>query len=161
MNADILDPCCGTKMFYFDRHDRRVLFGDSRRNTFCVPDRSTKEEHRIIRIAPDFVCDVTHLDSIEDNVFSLVIFDPPHLLHAGENSWMAKKYGVLPADWISFFRDAFRELFRVLAHKGTLVFKWSEKDIRAKDVLSCTDQAPVIGSMSRIRGTKWFIFFKE
>ena len=27
------------------------------------------------------------------------MFDPPHLLKVGKNSWLAKKYGKLPEDW--------------------------------------------------------------
>lgn len=29
-NKPILDACCGGKMFYFDKHDPRVLFQDIR-----------------------------------------------------------------------------------------------------------------------------------
>lgn len=39
MKADkpILDACCGGKMFYFDKHDDRVLFQDIRNieTTLC------------------------------------------------------------------------------------------------------------------------------
>lgn len=30
MRKTILDACCGGKMFYFDKHDERVLFQDIR-----------------------------------------------------------------------------------------------------------------------------------
>ena len=30
MSATILDPACGGRMFWFDKHDPRVLFGDCR-----------------------------------------------------------------------------------------------------------------------------------
>lgn len=31
INSPILDACCGGKMFYFDKHDDRVLFQDIRK----------------------------------------------------------------------------------------------------------------------------------
>lgn len=31
MRKTILDACCGGKMFYFDKHDERVLFQDIRK----------------------------------------------------------------------------------------------------------------------------------
>ena len=37
INSPILDTCCGGKMFYFDKHDDRVLFQDIRKmeTTLC------------------------------------------------------------------------------------------------------------------------------
>ena len=32
----ILDPCCGSRMFYFDRNHPDVLFGELRRETVTV-----------------------------------------------------------------------------------------------------------------------------
>lgn len=26
----VLDPCCGSRMFWFDKHDSRAIFGDIR-----------------------------------------------------------------------------------------------------------------------------------
>jgi len=157
---EILDPCCGTRMFWLDKKNRNALYMDKRSREYKVKDKSTKGGWRTIKVAPDVVGDVTIMP-FTDKSFSLVIFDPPHLLHAGETGWMAKKYGVLPTDWKAFLKAAFEECFRVLKNNGTLVFKWSEKDILAKEVLRVIDQKPVVGSLSRSRDTKWFIFFKE
>lgn len=33
-----------------------------------------------------------------DNSFHQVVFDSSHLIHAGKNSWLIKKYGVLNED---------------------------------------------------------------
>ena len=37
INSPILDTCCGGKMFYFDKYDKRVLFQDIRKmkTTLC------------------------------------------------------------------------------------------------------------------------------
>lgn len=34
-----------------------------------------------------------------DDQFNLVVFDPPHLIKAGKQSWLALKYGKLNEDW--------------------------------------------------------------
>ncbi|EPQ1453339.1 SAM-dependent methyltransferase, partial [Acinetobacter baumannii] len=31
MNAQILDPCCGSKMMWFDRNNPNVVYGDIRK----------------------------------------------------------------------------------------------------------------------------------
>ncbi|KCY79558.1 putative phage methyltransferase domain protein, partial [Acinetobacter baumannii 929679-598] len=37
MNAQILDPCCGSKMMWFDRQNPNVVYGDIRKeeHTLC------------------------------------------------------------------------------------------------------------------------------
>ena len=45
---------------------------------------------RILKVKPDIVADFKNIP-FEDNSFSLVIFDPPHLLKVGVNSWLCKK----------------------------------------------------------------------
>ena len=110
----ILDPCCGSRMFYFDKQNPNVLFCDIRENineTLC--------DGRKLIVDPDLVMDVTALD-FPDSTFSLIIFDPPHL-KAG-NGWQVKKYGKLPKDWKAFLSKAFDECWRVLSLNGTLIF---------------------------------------
>ncbi len=72
-NCPILDACCGGKMFYFDKNDPRVLFQDIRKveTTLC--------DGRHFEVKPDIVCDFTSMPH-PDNSFSMVVFDPPHLL---------------------------------------------------------------------------------
>jgi hypothetical protein len=36
----VLDPCCGSRMMWFDKADPRVLFGDQRSETITVTDNS-------------------------------------------------------------------------------------------------------------------------
>lgn len=68
----ILDACCGGKMFYFDKNDPRVLFQDIRRinTTLC--------DGREFVVDPDVVADFTSMP-YPDSSFSAVVFDPPHL----------------------------------------------------------------------------------
>ena len=71
----ILDACCGGKMFYFDKSDDRVLFQDIRKikTTLC--------DGRIFEVNPDVQCDFTNMP-YEDCTFSMVVFDPPHLVYS-------------------------------------------------------------------------------
>lgn len=91
----ILDVCCGSRMFWFDKHNPNTLFIDKRSETITAKDR---DKIRTIEVKPDIVADFTNLP-FEDNTFYMVVFDPPHLKTLGETSWMAKKYGKLPANW--------------------------------------------------------------
>lgn len=110
----ILDACCGSRMFWFDRNDTRALFVDKRRED-CVAD--TREGRRHISVEPDVLADFQSLP-FADATFALVVFDPPHTF-CGKNSWMRKKYGSLEPDWRKQIRSGFAECFRVLAPFGT------------------------------------------
>lgn len=148
-----LDPCCGSRMFYFNKHDPRVLFGDNRRVCAELCDG------RALEVEPDALMDVTDLP-FPDGSFPLVVFDPPHL-DVGDG-WQVAKYGKLPKDWRGWMTRAFSECWRVLAVGGTLVFKWYEYRIPLADVLRCAPCAPLLGNR-RPRGSKthWLVFFKD
>ena len=137
----ILDACCGGKMFYFDKHDSRVLFQDIRKvkTTLC--------DGRSFEVSPDVQADFTSMP-YPDSSFSMVVFDPPHLVHSrGKKSKMVDmygtlsdktvptgyqkiKYGALYSDWREMLTKGFTECFRVLMPGGFLIFKWNETDIK-------------------------------
>lgn len=151
----ILDPCCGSRMFWFDKKDDRAVFTDKRseQHTLC--------DGRELIIEPDMVMDFTDLQ-FDDEQFHMVVFDPPHLNKIGSNSWMAKKYGKLDETWPLMIKDGFAECFRVLKPNGTLIFKWNETQILTKDILALTDQKPVVGHISGKRAnTHWVCFLKD
>ena len=153
MSAPVLDPCCGSRMFYFDRDDPRVLFCDVRQ------EETTLCDGRPLVVAPDVVADVTAMPW-EDGSFPLVVFDPPHL-HAGATGWQAKKYGTLPSDWRDWMTRAFAECWRVLAPNGTLVFKWHEHRVKLPEVLACAPAEPLLGNRRPgASKTHWVVFFK-
>lgn len=152
--AEILDPCCGSKMFYFDKADPNVLFCDIRSGvdeTLC--------DGRSFKVDPDEVIDVTEMP-FDDASFSLVVLDPPHLNRAGDG-WQAMKYGKLPDDWRSFIRDAFAECWRVLKPNGTIVFKWYEYRIKLSEILEILPEKPIFGNKRpHMSKTHWLVFFK-
>lgn len=76
LNKRVLDPCCGSRMFYFDRKNSDVIFGDIRSEKITLIDRShgNKSGTRELIIEPDFLMDFRSLP-YKDNTFKLVSFD--------------------------------------------------------------------------------------
>ena len=155
INKPVIDVCCGSRMFYFDKQDNRVLFCDKRNESHILCDGRTLE------IKPDVQLDFTNLP-FPDETFHLVCFDPPHLVKVGHNSWLAKKYGQLnKSTWQEDLKAGFSECFRILKTNGTLIFKWNETDIPVKDILSLTEHKPLFGHISGKRSnTHWISFIK-
>lgn len=135
----ILDVCCGSKMFYFDKNNPNVVFMDCREleDTLC--------DGRKLKIKPDVIGDFRNIP-FPDSTFHLVVFDPPHLIKVGDNSWLAKKYGKLTDTWSSDIKRGFSECMRVLKPYGTLIFKWNEQQIRLSEILKNIDYKPVFGN---------------
>lgn len=52
---EILDVCCGSRMFYFDKSDSRVLFGDIRKESRILCDGM------VLEIKPDILLDFSQL----------------------------------------------------------------------------------------------------
>lgn len=150
-NKTILDACCGSRMFHFNKKNENVVFMDNREieEKLC--------DGRTLKVAPDIVADFRNIP-FEDNSFSLVIFDPPHLLKAGKNSWLCKKYGKLSENWPDDIKKGFDECWRVLKSEGTLVFKWSTKDISFKQILDVIKTEPII--FHKNNNTYFLIFHK-
>ena len=155
----ILDACCGGRMFYFDKHDPRVLGMDIR----IVPRRKIESNGSFFEVRPDLVGDFRMMP-FDDESFQAVVFDPPHL-KCGETSFMAYKYGTLFTEtWEADLRQGFAECFRVLKPGGTLLFKWSDSFRPLRDVLALTPEKPVLyhaaPSRSGRRNTYFVMFFK-
>lgn len=158
----ILDPCCGSRMMWFDREHPSTVFGDRRSETITVVDRShgNLEGTRTLHVRPDMVMDFRAMP-FPDRAFKLVAFDPPHLVRAGPRSWLAAKYGKLSEDWRDDLRRGFVECFRVLDEHGVLVFKWNETQVKLSEVLALTPHQPLFGNTSgRKAGTHWLVFMK-
>ena len=151
----ILDACCGGKMFWFDKNDKRVLFTDIRK------EEKGFIKHRLsYEVNPDKIMDFRKMD-FPDNSFKLVVFYPPHLQKLGKTIWMGKKYGILGENWKEDLQQGFKECFRVLEKNGILIFKWGERDVKISEVLKLTDEKPLFGHTTSAGGhTKWITFMK-
>jgi SAM-dependent methyltransferase len=157
----VLDAACGSRMFWFDRSDQRAVFVDKRNETHILPDKSSKGGSRSLVVNPDLQADFTALP-FREGEFALVVFDPPHLIRNGRNSWLAKKYGKLNGDWKDVLRAGFRECFRVLKPEGCLVFKWNEHEVPVSQVLALTPEKPLFGNRcGKSAKSHWLVFMKQ
>lgn len=148
----ILDVCCGSRMFYFDKKNKSVIYMDIRKERFDIHGKH-------VNVNPDVIGDFRNIP-FKDEMFNLVIFDPPHLKWAGPSSIMKAQYGQLDIDsWQQDLEKGFDECMRVLKKHGTLIFKWSECQIPLIQFLAVTKYKPLLGNQ---RGrTHWIVFYKE
>lgn len=149
--ARILDACCGSRMFWFDKENPNVTYMDIRQ------EYEELETGHVVNVNPDIVGDFRDMP-FESNTFDMVVFDPPHLIHAGENSWLAKKYGKLDELWPEDIRQGFAECMRVLKPNGSLIFKWNEDQISLQEVLAAIGEQPLFGN--KRSKTHWLVFMK-
>lgn len=112
---------------------------------------------RTLNVNPEVVADFRHMP-FEDDSFHLVVFDPPHLIRAGDDSWLAKKYGMLDDLWPIDIHQGFNECMRVLKLNGTLIFKWNEDQVSLKEVLNAIGYKPLFGN--KRSKTHWLVFMK-
>lgn len=149
-----LDMCCGSKMFWFEKQNQGVVYGDMRNESHVLCDG------RSLAINPDVRFDFTEMP-FRDSTFKLVVFDPPHLVDLGKSSWMAKKYGILNKGWREEIHQGFQEGFRVLQEYGVLIFKWSEVQIKVSEVIKLSGKAPLFGHISgKAANVHWISFMK-
>lgn len=156
----ILDACCGSRMFWFDKDNPTVTFMDNREGTYSAGTYLTKDgdKERLLTVKPDVIADFRNMP-FKDSQFYMVVFDPPHLIRAGKTSWLAKKYGTLNRDsWQDDLRRGFLECIRVLKPHGTLIFKWNTEQIPMKKVLSLCECKPLFGD--KRSKTRWIVFMK-
>ena len=73
MTKRILDPCCGSRMFWFNKRNPDVEFCDNRElhTELC--------DGRKLDIEPDTFADFTNLP-FADETFYHIVFDPPRTL---------------------------------------------------------------------------------
>jgi len=147
----ILDMCCGSKMFYFDKQNKDLITIDNREllTNLC--------DGRVLEIKPDIIADFRKLP-FKNKSFYLVVFDPPHLIQIGAKSWLAQKYGMLNKNtWQEDLKKGFNEAMRVLKPNGTLIFKWNEEQIKLSEILKLSPM-PLFGH-KKLK-THFLVFFK-
>lgn len=122
------------------------------------------EEYKIhgkkVNVKPDVVADFRDMP-FESMTYDLVVFDPPHLKWAGQNSIMKGQYGQLDKDnWQADIKQGFIECMRVIKPKGIVIFKWNECQVKLKEVLRAIEPySPLFGNK---RGkTHWLVFNKQ
>jgi len=153
--ALILDACCGSRLFWFNKEHPNAVYVDKRSEEIIACDG------RRVIIRPDLIEDFRSLP-FPDKSFKLVVFDPPHDMYAGKNSFTAQKYGNLNKDtWREDLKKGFDECMRVLDNHGVLIFKWAEIRVNIKEILEIFDYEPLFGHKSgKVSKTHWITFMK-
>ena len=154
----ILDACCGSRMFWFDKKQPNTLFCDIREyDKGFIDNRQNRELH------PDMIQDFRKMD-FPDKSFKLVVFDPPHLIGKPNGCRMTRTYGVLNKDtWQQDIKKGFDECWRCLDDYGVLVFKWNDASVKRKEILEVLGRTEslICGNLMRSKiPTHWFIFMK-
>lgn len=166
MNKLVLDACCSTRSFWFNKQDQRTLYCDIRKETKIVDVGTPGTKGRSPRVIdPDMIVDFRKMP-FADEAFYHVVFDPPH--HTSKQMGKRSKgivafnYGILEDSWRDDLRRGFSECFRVLKPYGTLIFKWCSMEIPLREILKLTDYKPLYGHLSGKKAkTHWVSFIKE
>lgn len=154
-HADILDACCGPRMFWYDKDRQDTIYMDIREGDYAWRDRTWG-------VHPDVIGDFRHIP-FPDNRFALVVFDPPHVTHGSDASIINSKYGRLDREtWKADIKAGLRECLRVCKVGGFVNFKWSETEIALSEVTPLFPCTPLYGQRRDIgRSTYWAVFRKE
>lgn len=149
----VLDACCGSRLFWFDKECTFATYMDIREETYEI-------HRKKVNVQPDVVADFRDMP-FADNTYDLIVFDPPHLKWAGPKSIMKAQYGQLDKDnWPADILQGMSECMRVLKPNGTLIFKWNENQVKLRDVLKAIEPfSPLFGN--RKSQTHWLIFNKQ
>jgi hypothetical protein len=155
-NKKILDACCGSRMFWFNKKQPNTIFIDNREyNKGFIDNRQNRELH------PDMIMDFRKLE-FPDKSFKLVVMDPPHLIGKKDGCRMTKTYGSLNKEtWKEDIKKGFDECMRVLEDYGILIFKWNESSIKRKEILEVLKVEPLFGHPNGSKiPTNWFCFMR-
>ena len=155
----ILDCTCGSRSIWFDKDNKYTLYTDIREEEHHGV-FGKEQRKRDMYVRPDMIVDFTEMP-FEDESFSMVVYDPPHVRNLSESSWTRKMYGTLDENWKEILRGGFKECMRVLKEDGVLIFKWSEIDIPAAELWEVIGETPLFGHHSgRKMNTYWGVFMK-
>ena len=120
---------------------------------------------------PDIVGDFRDLRQFKDNHFKLIVFDPPHIIRTplGDIGQIHDFGSLEPETWQSDLKKGFKELWRVLAPHGVLVFKWSTQQIPTSKLKQFFPAEPLFYQITTSKTRKkshshyqtlWFCFMK-
>jgi SAM-dependent methyltransferase len=161
--GEILDACCGGRMWWWDKAHPLAIYMDVRRAPKGSVGELTgrPEWNPNFEVAPTCLGDFRNMPFADDS-FQLVVFDPPHIVRPEPVGINGLKYGALPAETEQDdLGRGFAECWRVIRPGGTLVFKWAGSLARVEPHFPAT---PIVGTRSLRQGsglgTRWIIFYK-
>ena len=152
----ILDACCGSRMFWFDKEQPNTIFIDNREYDKGFIDNRPNRE-----LKPDMIRDFRTV-AFDDKSFKLIVMDPPHLIGKPDGCRMIKTYGALNKETQrEDIKKGFDNCWRMLEDYGVLIFKWNEMQKKKKEVLEILGKEPLFGhSTKNYTNTIWFCFMK-
>lgn len=129
----ILDLTAGNRAIWFNKKHPLVLYLDKRK-----------------QVKPDIVCDIRKLPKSIKKIYSLVVFDPPHM-NCGPNSNMSKVYGYHTTKQIlDLIRKTGSEAYRVTKRNALMALKWNNHDIKLQRVFDLLPQwEPLFGHLTK------------
>lgn len=155
IEKEIIDLCCGWRMFWYDKKNPLVHFMDIR----TLP-KGSIQARQSFSIEPNEVGDYRDIKH-PDWSFKIVVMDPPHLKKLWEKSRMAMKYWKLSKEWKEDLLKWFTEGMRILKEHGILIFKWNDYEIPLGDVIKLFPVKPMIGQRTgKNNSTVWLIYLK-
>lgn len=159
----ILDATCGLKEMWFQKDAEDVVYLDMRHGAIAYTEDKFKllPELRNQYIKPTIIGDNRNLP-FKNNSFTMVLYDPPHIISKEANDILSMKYSVLsPITWTMDMSSAIKELFRVLKPNGFFVFKWSEHSRALKEALKLFPYKPLFGTNVSYKNKTWWIVFRK
>lgn len=156
VSAEILDACCGGRMWWWDKAHPLAVYMDNREVALgALSGRPSWG------IEPDMIGDFRAMP-FTDGAFRLVLFDPPHIVRERPSGTIATQYGALRKESEQDdLRVGLSECWRVLGSGGTLIVKWAGSPDRIQPHFPA---APIVGTrwVGRANGlgTRWFVFYK-
>lgn len=158
MNNEIIDVCCGGKMWWYNKNRKGVLMMDKRKvKSGSIPGENWKCE-------PNIIGDYTNIP-FPDNSFYKVVCDPPHKIKF-DSGIITQKYGFLGKEWKTNLKLMFDECWRILKPGGTLIIKWADVDIPPRKILQCfhkwEERIDVSTHTKKgVNNTYFFSFYKD
>ena len=152
----ILDVCCGGRMMWFDKENKDTLYCDIRE-----VEKGHIEHCPNWQCKPNVIADYRDLP-FPDRSFKLVVWDIPHIIK-DSGGIINKKYGSLGENWKEDTTKAFESIWRVLDNHGTLIFKYSDLNIKVTDMLKLFPVKALFGTRTKkaVNCTYWICFFKN
>lgn len=149
----ILDASCAGRHIWFDKDREDTIYVDRR----VLPEGTIPVRPRW-NVTPDVCADFTALP-FRDEIFDLVVFDPPHIIRdTPSKSFLRTKYGELNSNsWALVLRGGFDECWRVLRRPGTLHFKWAKSNRTLSEVLALFPVRPLFKVKHDVT---WSVFAK-
>jgi hypothetical protein len=145
----ILDMSAGYRAIWFNRLHPDTVFVDIRP-----------------QVSPTVIAN-TEILPFPNNVFDLVVFDPPHVVN-GRGSKMGETYGSFLADEIKqTIQKSSAEAYRCSTGNALMAFKWNDHDVRLGRLIDLMEGwEPLFGHQVATRhkhrsSTYWVLLHKR